>query len=184
MAVWAFLSSSRADDSAQAAARLRLGALSSDDRVGALPLTVVDYSRPGWHCRLALYDAQGALMETYLVSHARNSGDYVSAVSFSNEMDSNQSSLGLFRITGVYEGEHGIALRLEGLDPGLNDRAHERAIVIHGADYVSLWSILENTVTGKGPGVGRSLGCPAVSLHAMPELAETLSKGGYLYFHF
>jgi hypothetical protein len=118
------------------------------------------------------------------VAHARYSGDYVSAISFSNEMDSNQSSLGLYRVLQVYEGEHGSALRLEGLDPGINDRAFERDIVIHGADYVSFGSILENLFTGKGLGVGRSLGCPAVSLAARDEVISNLSDGGYLYIHY
>ena len=99
-------------------------------------------------------------------------------------MDSNQSSLGLYRVLQVYEGEHGTALRLEGLDPGINDHAFERDIVIHGADYVSFGSILENLFTGKGPGVGRSLGCPAVSLAARDEIISNLSDGGYLFIHY
>ena len=98
-------------------------------------------------------------------------------------MDSNQSSLGLYRVLQVYEGEHGTALRLEGLDPGINDRAFERDIVIHGADYVSFGSILENLFTGKGPGVGRSLGCPAVSLAACDGIISNLSDGGYLFVY-
>ena len=99
-------------------------------------------------------------------------------------MDSNQSSLGLFRVLEAYEGDHGAALRLEGLDPGINDHAFERDIVIHGADYVSFGSILENLFTGKGPGVGRSLGCPAVSLEARDEVISNLGDGGYLFIHY
>jgi len=98
-------------------------------------------------------------------------------------MDSNQSSLGLYRVLRAYEGEHGAALRLEGLDPGINDHALERDIVIHGADYVSFGSILENLFSGKGPGVGRSLGCPVVSFTARDELIRELSDGGYLFIY-
>ena len=99
-------------------------------------------------------------------------------------MDSNQSSLGLYRVLRVYEGDHGTALRLEGLDPGINDHAFERDIVIHGADYVSFGSILENLFTGKGAGVGRSLGCPAVSLAARDEVISNLGDGGYLFIRY
>ena len=114
-----FQVASRADPQALESARHRLDQLPPEERAGVRGLAVVDYSRPGWHRRLALYDQFGSLVGTYLVAHARNSGDYVSAISFSNEMDSNQSSLGLYRVLQVYEGEHGTALRLEGLDPGV-----------------------------------------------------------------
>ncbi|MEZ5276369.1 MAG: murein L,D-transpeptidase catalytic domain family protein [Opitutaceae bacterium] len=178
-----FWMAARPGAEAYAAAQARLGKLRADERSSIRGLAVVDYSRPGWHRRLALYDAAGDLVGTYLVAHARNSGDYVTAVSFSNELDSNQSSLGLYRILDLYDGDHGIALRLEGLDPGLNDQAFARDIVIHGADYVSLGSLLENILSGNGAGVGRSLGCPAVSRDAMPIVAEVLAQGGYLYIH-
>lgn len=174
---------SRPGAEALAAAGERIGQLPAGARSVTGGLAVVDYSRPGWHRRLALYDARGNLLGTYLVAHARNSGGYDRADSFSNEVDSNQSSLGLFLVVNRYEGEHGTALRLEGLDPGLNDRAFERDIVVHGADYVSFRSIVENVWSGKGAGVGRSLGCPAVSRQAMPVVARTLDRGGYLYIH-
>ena len=178
-----FWTAARPSMAAYAAAQARLGQLPADERFSISGLAVVDYSRPGWHRRLSLFDGSGELVGTFLVAHARNSGDYGSAKSFSNEMDSNQSSLGLFRIVDLYEGDHGIALRLEGLDPGLNDHAFARDIVIHGADYVSLGSLLENIISGNGAGVGRSLGCPAVSRDAMPVVAEVLGRSGYLYIH-
>ena len=174
---------SRPGAEALAVARERIGQLPAGAQSVTGGLAVVDYSRPGWHRRLALYDADGRLLGTFLAAHARKSGDYREASAFSNEVDSHQSSLGLFRVLHAYEGEHGTALRLEGLDAGVNDRAFERDIVIHGADYVSLGSILENILSGKGPGVGRSLGCPAVSRRAMPVLAGLLDKGGFLYIH-
>lgn len=178
-----YQAASRPAPEAVAAARHRLDQLPPNEREEIRGLAVVDFSRPGWHRRLALYDHSGDLVGTYLVAHARNSGDHVSAISFSNEMDSNQSSLGLYRVLHLYDGEHGPALRLEGLDPGINDRAFERDIVIHGADYVSFGSILENLFSGKGPGVGRSLGCPAVSFAARDEVVQELSDGGYLFIH-
>ena len=120
----------RADPQVLDVARRRLEQLPSEEQAGIGGLAVVDFSRPGWHRRLALYDRSGNLVNTFLVAHARDSGDYVSAVSFSNEIDSNQSSLGLYRVLQVYEGEHGSAVRLEGLDPGINDHAFERDICL------------------------------------------------------
>jgi len=165
------------------AARHRLARVFPEEETEDHCLAVVDFSRPAWHRRLALYERNGDLKGTFLVAHARNSGDYTRATSFSNDPDSNRSSLGLYRILNLYRGDHGLALRLEGLDPGLNDRARERDIVIHGADYVSLGSIVENAISGRGFGVGRSLGCPAVSMEAMPVLVETLQAGDFLFIH-
>lgn len=182
--LWVFFTATRASPEALARARQHLNTTVGPDRTAIAGLAVVDFSRPAWHRRLALYDEDGDLVGTFLVAHARESGDYVMASRFSNENGSNQSSLGLYRVLGAYEGQHGRALRLEGLDPGLNDRAFERDIVVHGADYVSFGSILDNLLQGKGPGVGRSLGCPAVSRNAIDPVIETLPDGSYLYVHF
>jgi hypothetical protein len=114
----------------------------------------------------------------------KKSGDYVRAFAFSNEIGSNKSSLGLFRVTEVYQGEHGTSLRLKGLDPGVNDNAEERAIVVHGAEYVSLGSVFENILQRRGPGVGRSLGCPVVSFTALDDVVTNLRVGGYLFVHY
>jgi hypothetical protein len=95
-----------------------------------------------------------------LVAHGRNSGDEF-ASKFSNQSESFQSSLGFYATGEVYQGKHGLSLRLDGLEYGINDHARDRAVVIHGADYVS-----EKFVHANGR-LGRSLGCPAVpySLH-------------------
>jgi hypothetical protein len=71
-----------------------------------------------------------------LVAHGRESGED-RATRFSNDVGSHQSSLGLFVTLDEYRGRHGRSLRLRGLEPGVNDRALDRALVIHGADYVS-----------------------------------------------
>jgi hypothetical protein len=66
-------------------------------------------------------------------------------------------------------------LRLEGLDEGFNDRARERAIVMHGAPYV-------NPQIGRSLGrLGRSHGCPAVREAVAHELINRV-KGGSLLF--
>ncbi len=138
-------------------------------------LTIVDYSRPSTKKRMWVYDLRThALLFDELVSHGRGSGK-TSATSFSNDPSSNMSSLGLFRTAETYVGHNGYSLRLDGLDPGVNDHARARAIVVHGAPYV-------NAETAKANGyLGRSLGCPAVR----PEIARALIdaiKGGSLLF--
>jgi hypothetical protein len=122
-----------------------------------------------------VYDLRShALLFDEWVAHGRGSGKTM-ATSFSNEPDSNMSSLGLFKTAESYEGHNGYSLRLDGLTPGVNDSARARAIVIHGAPYV-------NPVAARAQGyLGRSLGCPAVR----PEIAQALIdavKGGGLVF--
>lgn len=138
-------------------------------------LTVIDYTRPSTRKRMWVYDLRShALLFDEWVAHGRGSGKTM-ATAFSNSPASNMSSLGLFRTAEVYEGHNGYSLRLDGLQRGVNDRARERAIVIHGAPYV-------NPATARAQGyLGRSLGCPAVR----PEIAHQLIdvvKGGSLLF--
>jgi len=68
-------------------------------------------------------------------------------------------------VTGdPYDGKNGYSLRLRGMDPGRNDHAEARAIVVHGAAYVS------DAIAGTLGRLGRSFGCPAVR----PEIARQL----------
>lgn len=148
--------------------------------VAALPstLTVIDYSRPSTEPRLWVYDVRThALLFHELVSHGRGSGRELST-SFSNAPESNKTSLGLFRTAEPYVGHNGYSLRLDGLEPGLNDNARERAIVIHGAPYV-------NAVTAKANGyLGRSLGCPAVRPEIARRLIDTVKGGGLIFAYY
>jgi hypothetical protein len=138
-------------------------------------LTVIDYSLRSGEPRLWVLDLQaGAVLARELVAHGRESGDEV-AERFSNRPGSRQSSLGTFLTGATYRGTYGLSLRLKGLDRGINDRAEARAIVMHGADYVS-----EATVRRRGR-VGRSLGCPALSLEAAPRVIELIRDGTVVY---
>jgi hypothetical protein len=94
----------------------------------------------------------------------------------SNVEGSHQSSIGAFAAAEVYEGSHGPTLRLHGLEPGVNDDALARAIVLHSADYVSWRSIYDN-----GGRLGRSLGCPAVPHSERARLLDALHDGGLVY---
>jgi len=138
-------------------------------------LTVIDYSRPSTEPRLWVLDlVTRAIVQRELVAHGKGSGGNV-ATSFSNVEGSHKSSLGLFVTDAAYTGQNGYSLRLRGLDPGVNDRAYARDIVIHGAEYVS--DVVARTL-GR---LGRSWGCPAVR----PAIARTLIdaiKGGTVLF--
>jgi hypothetical protein len=141
-------------------------------------LTVIDFSRPSTERRLWVYDlrTKELLFEEH-VSHGRNSGHNVPTL-FSNEPESHKSSLGLFRAAEGYYGKHGYSLRLDGLEPGFNDRARERAIVIHGAAYV-------NAETAKAQGrLGRSLGCPAVRPAVAARLIDAVKEGGLVFAYY
>ena len=112
-----------------------------------------------------------------LVSHGRGSGN-AEAKSFSNIPESYQSSIGLFRTLNSYRGRNGYSLRLEGLEAGVNDLAYQRAIVIHGADYVS-----ENFIEQTGR-LGRSHGCPAVRQEVAIKLIDSLKENQYLFTYY
>nr|WP_256836015.1 murein L,D-transpeptidase catalytic domain family protein [Pseudomonas oleovorans] len=155
-----------------------LQALRCAEREGAgegRRLAVIDYSRSSLERRLWVFDLKhGRLLQREFVAHGRQSGELF-AEHFSNQPGSNQSSLGLFRGAESYKGRHGHSLRLDGLEPGLNDQARARALVIHGADYVA------PTWAQKYGRMGRSLGCPAVQQEVIGVLVDQLKDGQYLF---
>jgi len=141
-------------------------------------LTVIDFSKPSTTARMWVYDLRSRelLFEEH-VAHGRNSGFDV-PTSFSNQAESNKSSLGLYRAAEAYIGKHGYSLRLDGLEPGFNDHARDRAIVIHGAEYV-------NADTAKTQGrLGRSLGCPAVRPEISRRLIDAVKDGGLVFAYY
>ena len=141
-------------------------------------LAIIDYSKPSTLPRFWLFDAVAErLLEQSYVAHGRNSGELF-ATDFSNTPGSLQSSLGLFFAAEPYLGQHGKSLRLEGLEPNFNDKAYDRAIVIHGADYVS------ESFISKHNRLGRSLGCPALPLTIANRAIRTLEQGAYLFAYY
>ncbi|HEY2294433.1 MAG TPA: murein L,D-transpeptidase catalytic domain family protein [Thermoanaerobaculia bacterium] len=138
-------------------------------------LTVIDYSLPSTQPRLWVLDlAQGKVLFHELVAHGAGSGDKY-ATRFSNVNDSRATSLGLFLTAGTYEGGNGYSLTLKGLDPGINDQAETRHIVMHGAWYVS-----EDHARQFGM-IGRSWGCPALSQTVAPAVIDAIKGGSFLY---
>lgn len=150
-------------------------AVARGDALDPATLTVIDLSLPSTHKRLWVYGLRShTLLFEELVAHGRGSGALM-ATSFSNDPDSLQSSLGLFRTGEAYVGKNGYSLRLDGLDPGVNDRARERDIVIHGAPYV-------DAGVARALGyLGRSWGCPAVRPAIARPLIDAVKGGGLLF---
>ncbi|NTV16227.1 MAG: murein L,D-transpeptidase catalytic domain family protein [Chlorobiaceae bacterium] len=143
-------------------------------------LAVVDYSKPSYLKRMAVIDLKTGKQSYYRVAHGKNSG-VLYANRFSNTPESNMSSLGLYKVLEAYFGDHGKAMRLEGLEQRLNGNAFSRDIVLHSADYVSLSYILLNTLTFEGPRIGRSNGCFVVHPGDIDEIIEKLREGGFLF---
>jgi hypothetical protein len=141
-------------------------------------LTLIDYSLPSTTPRLWVFDLRsGTLLFNELVAHGRNSGDNM-ATKFSDAMESRETSLGLFRTADTYVGHNGYSLRLDGLEPGFNGHARERAIVMHGAPYVDA-----NTAKANGR-LGRSWGCPALREAVARQVIDTVRGGGVIFSYY
>jgi len=141
-------------------------------------LAVIDYSLPSTEPRLWVFDVtRGRLLFQELVAHGRNTGEHV-AERFSNVEGSKMSSLGLFRTAETYYGSNGYSLRMHGLDAGFNDNALVRAIVMHGAPYVS------EAIAERLGRLGRSWGCPAVRQEVARTVIDTLKGGGLVFAYY
>ncbi|CCH55023.1 hypothetical protein BN8_04254 [Fibrisoma limi BUZ 3] len=140
-------------------------------------VSIVDLSQPSNKKRLYVIDLlnRKLLFQTY-VSHGRNSGDLV-ASRFSNITSSFQSSLGFYQTLKTYNGKHGLSLQLKGLEKGFNDKAYDRNIVLHGADYVC-----EDFIRRTGR-LGRSQGCPAVPYALSKSIIQAVKDGSCLFVY-
>ena len=140
-------------------------------------LSIVDFSQASSKKRLYIIDLinKKVLFNTY-VSHGRNSGREM-ANQFSNEPESNKSSLGFYVTGDTYIGKHGFSMRLLGEEKGINDNANSRAIVMHSASYVS-----EGAIRMQGF-AGRSLGCPALPENMYKPIIETIKNGSCLFLY-
>lgn len=140
-------------------------------------IAMIDFSSPSTEKRFFVLDIKNKqVIKNTWVAHGMKSGENI-ADSFSNRRHSNKSSLGLYLTQETYEGKHGYSLRLKGMSKGLNDHARKRAIVIHGAGYVSHDFILEH---GR---LGRSFGCPALPMNEVNEIIDLIKGGTCLFIY-
>jgi hypothetical protein len=140
-------------------------------------LSICDFSLSSRRKRLFVIDLQSSklLVNTY-VAHGRNSGgEYASR--FSNSPDSHQSSLGFYVTGTTYFGGHGLALKIDGVERGINDNANDRNIVVHGSRYVG-----ENFIRNN-PFNGRSFGCPAIPANYTPKVINSIKDGSCLFIY-
>ncbi len=141
-------------------------------------IAIADFSKPSNQQRFYIIDltSKQIVLQTW-VAHGKNSGDNF-VTQFSNKMSSHMSSKGFFLIEESFESpKHGTSFALNGLEKGINDKAREREIIMHGANYVSEEFIEEN---GR---CGRSYGCPALSKEDMQKALQLLKPGSLLYIH-
>lgn len=140
-------------------------------------LTIIDFSLPSSAKRWVTLDIESKEVLIHsLVAHGKNSGKEI-ANRFSNQPNSHQSSLGLFITEEPYFGAHGKSLRLKGVEKGINDMAYKRAIVVHGAKYVS-----ETWISTQGY-LGRSHGCPALPEELNNWIVDYIQGGSCLYIY-
>jgi hypothetical protein len=138
-------------------------------------VTIIDFDQPSINYRMYVIDINSGAVDSYLVAHGVNSGDLY-AEYFSNTVNSDMSSLGMYLTGESYIGDNGLSMRLLGQDT-TNSNAYIRDIVLHGASYVSQEFIQQ---TGR---LGRSDGCPAVEVQYSADLVNKLQNGSvYLIY--
>jgi hypothetical protein len=141
-------------------------------------LTLADFSLSSNEKRLWVIDLNtNSILYNSLVAHGRNTGEEY-ATSFSNANSSYKSSLGFYLTGEVYKGKHGMSLKLDGLEKGVNDNARQRGVVIHSANYVS------NSFIKCNKRLGRSQGCPAIPQELLSEIVNTIkNKSCFFIYH-
>lgn len=139
-------------------------------------LTIVDLSQSSRNKRFYIIDMQNnKLAWKTFVAHGRNSGVDM-AKSFSNNLNSNKSSLGFYVTKSTYKGKHGLSLKISGLEQGFNDNAEARGVVVHGASYV-------NSQRANSEYMGRSQGCPALPENEYAEVIDIIKDGSVLFVY-
>lgn len=141
-------------------------------------MTIIDFSLSSLSRRLFVVDVQkGKLLYNTYVAHGMKSGKEY-AKNFSNKPESNESSLGFYVTQSEYEGKKGMALRLNGVEKGINDNALTRGIVLHGADYA------DGKACRHQGFLGRSEGCPAVPVEATASIIKAIHHGSAMFIYY
>lgn len=152
----------------------KAGLLNQDSHL----LTICDFSMSSNTKRLWVIDTnEKKVLFNSLVAHGKNTGEEF-ATNFSNTESSLQSSLGFYITDATYQGDNGYSLKLLGMDKGFNDAAYRRAIVMHGADYVS------DDFASMHKRIGRSWGCPAVPKALTQPIINTIKGRNCLFIYY
>lgn len=140
-------------------------------------IALADFSLHSREKRFHLVDvASGRVEQSWLVAHGKGSdpGHTGYLQRFSNQHGSNATSRGAYCTANPYYGKYGRSQRLIGLDPE-NDAALDRAIVLHGADYVD-----PSLIDAQGR-IGRSYGCFSLELDEIGRVMDRLGEGALIY---
>lgn len=139
-------------------------------------ITVIDYTKHNSKKRMYVINMQSGAVESMLVAHGRGSDPNHTgyAKKFSNTEGSKMTSLGFFITSGTYQGDNGYSMYLDGISPS-NSNARKRAIVVHGADYVSDTNVKQYGV------IGRSYGCPALDRKLSKRIIDLIKGGSVIY---
>jgi hypothetical protein len=138
---------------------------------------LVDFQKHSSEERFYEVDLEGGAVTVMRTAHGRGSDPEHTgyATSFSNTPESFMSSVGSFATAGAGMGaQQGPNVLLDGLEYS-NDRARERAIIVHGADYADPEFLARE---GK---LGRSYGCFSVAHGDLPTLRERMGEGRLLF---
>jgi hypothetical protein len=139
-------------------------------------LTIVDLSQSSRNKRFYILDIKNdSLIRNTYVAHGKSSGVDM-AKSFSNDFNSNKSSLGFYVTESTYNGKHGLSLRINGLEGGFNDNAEARGVVVHGAPYVNAGRVNSDYM-------GRSQGCPALPENEYAQVINTIKDGSVMFVY-
>lgn len=140
-------------------------------------LSIVDYDKPSSEERLYIIDLKGKrLLDRLLVAHGQRSG-WNYAKEFSDTPQSHQTSLGFYKTAETYSGKYGYSLRLDGFEKGFNAKARSRAVVMHGAGYVSRDYLKQH---GR---LGRSWGCLTLTMEESEKTIRKIKGGTCIYVH-
>ncbi len=141
-------------------------------------LMIADFSKPSSEKRFYMIDLKDtALVLHEYVAHGKNSG-VLYAKEFSNVPQSCQSSLGFYKVSEPYYGQHGLSIRLDGLDKDYNHLARNRAIVMHTASYAQPEFIKQN---GR---MGRSFGCPVLPEESFKKISGIIPGNSLLFIYY
>jgi hypothetical protein len=143
-------------------------------------VTVVDFSLFSGKLRFFVIDMKTGAVDPHMVAHGKGSDpDWTGYTgTTSNVSGSNQSSMGFFLTSDIYDGTHPHSMHIDGLSPdgSPNDMADtnvlSRAIVVHEATYV------DDTNTSKQ---GRSDGCFALDTNIELAIVNQIAHGSLLY---